>query len=412
MGRATGRNVVLVKSGTNTQIRQFLQDSVPEAIRQCKKIAHLFKGDDTTETCRNIWNYLKNSLKYQPDGYIYQDIRLPNRLVDSGAGDCKSFSLFTAGVLGALNIPFTFRYAAYDGLKTPSHVYIVGRDKSGKNVIIDGVFDQFNRQKEPYIGYDVKTTSMQIRQLQGINGNYDETQIIDGWFKDAVKKVGKAIGNAVKKTGEAVKKVGLAPARGAFLLLVAWNFRGWATALSQNTSNDWNRLMAKWSKLGGSKNELAKIIKNGARRKRIFGTENAHKILINGRVCLDPATASAALSAAGAIFAALAEFMKSRNQTPTSDESGPFDQDDVFDNEFNDMPPDISTTGGGGATTQTPDTGGTSWEWPTQNPSNNTGGSVPAGSGLQINNKTILIGAAIAAGLYMYNRRLKKNGKT
>ena len=118
---------------------------MPNAVYQCQKRASIFKGKDDIETCNNIWSFLKHNIKYVEDSVHFQDIRLPDRLVKDRKGDCKSFSMFTAGILQNLGIPCRLVFTSYTANKTPQHVYV----ETNSGIIIDAVWKKFNSEK-PY----------------------------------------------------------------------------------------------------------------------------------------------------------------------------------------------------------------------------------------------------------------------
>lgn len=124
----------------------------------------------------------------------------------------------------------------------------------------------------------------------------------------AAKAVGKATVKAAKSVGKAGKKVALAPARGAYLALVALNVRSFASKLSKV---DQNRLKRKWESLGGDFNILKTNIKRG-QNKRPIGDEM--EVLGIG----EPVTVSLA-TAAPVIAAMVKEFGKDVGNEIVSD---------------------------------------------------------------------------------------------
>lgn len=137
------KTIVVKKSGTNSDIIKAMIKYMPNAVYQCQKRASIFKGKDELETCNNIWSFLKHNIKYVEDSVHFQDIRLPDRLVKDRKGDCKSFSMFTAGILQNLGIPCKFVFTSYTNNKTPQHVYV----ETDSGIIIDAVWKKFNSEK-------------------------------------------------------------------------------------------------------------------------------------------------------------------------------------------------------------------------------------------------------------------------
>jgi len=140
-----GQTLTLHKKGTNGDIIKAIHKYVPYAKEQSRSRAKLFKGNSEKETAKNIFNFLKDNIRYVEDSVHFQDIRLPNRLIKDGKGDCKSFAMFTASILENLGIPYKFVYTSYTDNRVPQHVYV----QTDNGIIIDAVWRQFNDEK-PY----------------------------------------------------------------------------------------------------------------------------------------------------------------------------------------------------------------------------------------------------------------------
>jgi hypothetical protein len=346
------RNTLNFNSGQNQNIIDVIHANFAEATKQTKSLSNRFRGKNDTETASNIWHFLKNNIQYVKDIPGRQDVKLPSRFVYEGSGDCKSYSLFTAGILQNLNIPFKFRYTSYSSIdRTPQHVYIV----LDNGIIIDAVYTDFNKEKKFTFKKDYK---MRISTLSGIgcNGNCHAQNIngvsnpvvmigeLDGIGKISLKKVGQSIKKVaskvqdkakgtkvvkaaakaqtqvkntkvvkaaakaqtqVKKTAKNVAQtivragksvVGAAPRR-AYRTLVALNFRGWANKLNSN-KNEAHRI---WKNAGGIFEELEKSISAGVKRKPLFGAKKTQKVSQVSGIG-EPVT----LATVGAILAAAA----------------------------------------------------------------------------------------------------------
>lgn len=155
--------------GRNVDIINAIHRDSSRAIKQLADTGKRFFGGSRTETARNIWNYLR-SLNYIADPHLRQQIKSPARLATDGTGDCKSFSLFALGALSANGIPARFRYANYNGSDKPSHIYVVAQDEQGRDIILDGVYHEFNAEKPPtkFFDYD-----MNVISLNGTNDTYN-----------------------------------------------------------------------------------------------------------------------------------------------------------------------------------------------------------------------------------------------
>jgi hypothetical protein len=155
------QNITVSDNATNAELQRAIEAAVSAATVQTKDIAKQFKGSSELEISKNIFNFLKNKITYQVDGNN-QKIQLPSALLRDKKADCKSYSLFTSGVLSNLGIPYNLTYASYTpGNKEPEHVYVT--TKSG--IIIDAVWGKFNSEKKPIYKYQ---KPMKISYISGI----------------------------------------------------------------------------------------------------------------------------------------------------------------------------------------------------------------------------------------------------
>jgi hypothetical protein len=252
-----GIDKVYKAQADNKDIRDLLMSLVPKARKQMKDQAARFKGKNERDTCKKIFDYLKNNFTYVADGGE-QIIKLPSALLRYKTGDCKSYSLFTSAILENLKIPYKFVYASYNTNPVPGHVYVV--TESG--CIIDAVYGKFNEEKTPTYKY---SQNMNVRYM----GSIDSYSTNDGGQSSAQNALG-ACGNRYRfQQGKAVRgiqgpgfrRIALAPGRGLFLGIVKGNLDGIASKL---TKVDQNKLKKTWENAGGDFSKLQKAIKTGA----------------------------------------------------------------------------------------------------------------------------------------------------
>ena len=80
-----------------------------------------------------------------------------------------------AGLLDALRrntgekFDLAYRFAGYDGSKTPEHVFVVINPGSENEIWCDAVLDYFNEKKEPNFYKDKKIQNMALMALSGID---------------------------------------------------------------------------------------------------------------------------------------------------------------------------------------------------------------------------------------------------
>jgi hypothetical protein len=162
--RFTGTEVLNKDMADNADIRRAIIQAVPKANQQVSKFAKHFGRNSQRETCKAIFDFLKNEIKYVADG-SEQVIKLPSALLSTKVGDCKSYSLLTSAILTNLGIPHHFVLTSYNGDPTPSHIYVATDD----GCIIDAVWGIFDSEKKPFYKYEVKPNGqMKVKTLSGV----------------------------------------------------------------------------------------------------------------------------------------------------------------------------------------------------------------------------------------------------
>jgi len=96
-------------------------------------------------TCYNIWKFLKDNVKYVEDPDGQQFVKSPGYLIETGQGDCKSYSVAVASCLKNAGIKYYYRFISEDRTKDYHHVYVVVPSPEGE-IVIDCVLDDFNKE--------------------------------------------------------------------------------------------------------------------------------------------------------------------------------------------------------------------------------------------------------------------------
>jgi hypothetical protein len=427
-----GIDSVYKSKADNKDIRDLLERLVPKAKAQMVEFSQQFKGRTEQETCKKIFDYLKNNFTYVADGEE-QIIKLPSALLAKKVGDCKSYSLFTSAILENLGIPYHFVYASYTTNPIPGHVYVT----TDKGCIIDAVYGIFNQEKKPNYKYK---KNMNVRYMAGTctdcNTGIGETWVqrqqrlaaeklkqARGFVKETVDDAGdaarRAAENAKRLADEAARKareaaeklkqggltVTLAPARNLILLIIKNNLDGFASKLQATNPEPFAN---RWKDFGGDRTILTKTIKEGASRpekklgllpriKKLLGSringigeivipeEIKAKIIAActsaGTAIGGPGGAAAGAAAGGIIVGLLPTMINALKRVPNTESD-------------NIVPP---TDLPGGGTTPGGNGGGTT-------PGGNGGGTTP---GAGMNMKTILpiVAVVAAGGIYLATRK-------
>jgi hypothetical protein len=280
--RFEGIDSVYKSKADNKDIRDLLERLVPKAKAQMVEFSQQFKGRTEQETCKKIFDYLKNNFTYVADGEE-QIIKLPSALLAKKVGDCKSYSLFTSGILENLGIPYHFVYASYTTNPIPGHVYVT----TDKGCIIDAVYGIFNQEKKPNYKYK---KNMNVRYMAGMCTDCNTQGLGETWWqrqqrlaREAAAKIKAKVKDVAQDVGQGIKTAGLAPGRALILLMIKNNLDGFASKLQAINTTAFSN---KWRDLGGDRTILTNAIKTGASKpEKKFGLlPKLKKITANVRV--------------------------------------------------------------------------------------------------------------------------------
>ena len=170
--KSAGTYYLKFENGNTQNIIDVLLGEDKNASAYTKKFALTLKGAKLFDTCRNVYDFVKQSIPYKIDTPGYQWIKRPNRLWSDKKGDCKSFSLFIGSCLKNLGIGYGYRFTSYEkNDPTPTHVYVYVPLANGKELILDAVWKgPFNSEKP----YEHKTDKImaKIAVLGGVNDDH------------------------------------------------------------------------------------------------------------------------------------------------------------------------------------------------------------------------------------------------
>jgi len=266
---------------------------------QYDKIAPYFMGANNYQTGANIWHFLKNNVRYKVEPERAQMLKAPAAIVTgtingrTNTSDCKNMSLFTGGILSAINraggrINWCYRFASYKLWdKIPQHVFCVINPDTKNEIWIDAVLPSYNNKKQYYYKIDKKPKNMALISLAGTEDNFIGGKKEDRKKKRAAKKENrgakkaankekrknffKKLAGKIKTAGKFVLKYNPATAasRNAFLLLTKVNTRSLATNLKKLKDKGNNEAQTFWTKIGGNVSALNNAIESGAKKKRL-----------------------------------------------------------------------------------------------------------------------------------------------
>lgn len=310
------------------------------------KFSESFWAGDAKKTAENLFKYLKQNVTYKVEPALTQTVKTPGRLLHDRYGDCKHYSLFITGIVDSLHrkgypISAKYRFVADRPDMDVHHVFSVVSGKDGE-YWTDPVLNRFNERPN---FYNIQDSDMAVYSLSGTERGVEVAQVglsfkknpfaqfahaMDVNFKNVqhgvkvnaaniahgmdvnkaninkgIKQVQHGLDVNFQNAKTAVLKVGIVPARKAFLSLVALNVRSLATNLAKlKGTPQWAKLMSKWKNdLGGDPKVLDQAIHNGNNRKRLGYIHGG------GIGVVDLAAIAAWTALASAVLAVLKEFI-------------------------------------------------------------------------------------------------------
>lgn len=301
----SNQNRLLVNDQQVKDIVSAMLEAHKNYANEYDKISENFYTGSAIQTAKNVFKFLKENVKYTVDSEASQKIMSPSAILSIGRNDCKNYALFIVGVLDSLKRKGYFkndvfyRFASYRLLdEIPHHTFAVLIDNKGNEIFIDPVLSSFNERKTYFHKID-KKPKMSLYSVSGIFTKKPKpaaTAKIDnkGLTKAPAKKI--------------VLKIALAPARGAFLLLVGLNFTGLATKLKKAFSTNANKVNNFWNNLGGNTNELLRKVEQGALKNRLLGDDVFFPS--EGQLGIVETGTAVTVTAAAPILLKVAEFLK------------------------------------------------------------------------------------------------------
>lgn len=324
------KSSVLVPDQNVPDIINGMLNAHKQYAKEYDKIAPAFKGRTNLETGRKIYNYLKNNVKYVVEPDEKQTLKSPSAILFTGnttGSDCKNYSLFTGGILSALNrrgakINWAYRYASYRMFdKIPHHVFVVINPDTDKEIWVDAVLPKYNWKKQYNYKTDKKVNDMALISLSGLGAPKKKkipnkkTMTRAGIKKakgktprkELLKKKATKLKANIKKAGKTTLKFAGAPSRNSFLALVKLNFLGLATKLDRAIKTQPDKLRTVWEKLGGNYKTLTIAVGQGFKKKRLGDAQ----AMVGA-----PLPAGALVTTASPILIKIGNFLKSIGINP------------------------------------------------------------------------------------------------
>lgn len=185
IARAKGAKVLVSSSGNTDDIIEAILDAVGEVRGQTREFSRQFSPDRTG--MRELWNWVKENIRYKEDPFGVQWIKEPARLWHDRVGDCKSYTLFIVSVLENLGLGYYIKFVNTErrGSKIVNHVYPVAIMRDGEEVVMDAVHTRFDDEHPFYFSkiYDMAD----IYRLSGIGNPSAAAEIAA--YKSAIDEI-------------------------------------------------------------------------------------------------------------------------------------------------------------------------------------------------------------------------------
>lgn len=209
-------------------------------------ISENFDKGNIQDTCLYIFDFLKKNVPYQIESENYQTLRSPGAILNF-PGDCKSYALFSNGVLDSLRrkekikCDLVYRFAGY-GVFTDyiEHVFCVCK-VGNKEIWLDPVLNSFDEKKEPNYIVDKKINEMALVGISGINQMGNVPQQFTGRPLNPQPANPKTTStqNALSKVTDFAAMV---PGWGTAIASVLKIFQGFGSVPNPNDWMGWERL--------------------------------------------------------------------------------------------------------------------------------------------------------------------------
>jgi hypothetical protein len=245
---------------------------LPAATKQAEQFTFLRKTGDSINDALSVGRYVQNNFTYIKDGLLEQNIKTPGAMLATKTGDCKSFALFIAAVLSSWKYKNGLRFAGYNGSGQPTHVYNFILTNENKMFTLDSCLQGLKESPNATLIED-----MQVNHIAGVPVLNEISTGIYGRAERKARRQQRREDRQERRQErreqgrgffQGAKKIALAPARGAFLLVLKANFRGLASRFAKVPAE---KLAGFWGKLGGDKNKLMFAINDGKGKKPLLG---------------------------------------------------------------------------------------------------------------------------------------------
>lgn len=184
--KATGIDHTVKKGASVSDTVKFMPEAARRSRWQVRNYVNQeLRGLPIYDACKKLWHFVKEHIEYQKDDPTFkrgkdirenlEQVKSPRRLIADGKGDCDCMTNFVnscmleLGVKGIIN-----RITAYDGNDFFQHIYSLIPDGKGTYIIMDCVWNTFNKEKK-YTNKEDHHMELQFLDGIGTTHGFDGT---------------------------------------------------------------------------------------------------------------------------------------------------------------------------------------------------------------------------------------------
>ena len=168
--RAKGETITIKRNAGVKHTVKFIPQVVKETTNETQGIARTLLAETLYQTCKNIWQWVYDHIKYEKDETGKEQVRSPVRMFWDRKGDCDCFTTFIDSVLVNVSrmkkwpLKIVNRITKYS-TENFQHIYPIVITPEGKRIVLDCVTEHFNYEE----AYSEKQDHV-VMDLEYLNG--------------------------------------------------------------------------------------------------------------------------------------------------------------------------------------------------------------------------------------------------
>lgn len=171
MGNSQRVNYTVFQNGNVDDIIKVILFADQMGREFTQQFAEQLRGPTEMKTLENVWDFVKDNIRYQVDKSGHEKIKSPGATWKDKYGDCKSHTVLVGSLLHNLGFDFNYKLVFFDpAFPQLGHIYSVVK-LNGRDVIIDTVNKKFNKEEPYWKAYEYSPETGRKVQVSGISKN-------------------------------------------------------------------------------------------------------------------------------------------------------------------------------------------------------------------------------------------------